>query len=61
MNWKHYIAIAAPYVAAAALGAAEYATHSSNVWLVTIGGLIVATLSHGNVLAHTANVQDGAK
>lgn len=55
MNWKHYLAIATPYVAAAALGLAEYMTHSSNALEVTIGGLIVAVLSHQNVLTHAEN------
>ncbi|MHB2027559.1 MAG: hypothetical protein ACYCPT_01925 [Acidimicrobiales bacterium] len=52
MNWKHYLAILVPYAAAAALGIAEYMQRAQNGLEVSLGGLLVAVLSHGNVLGH---------
>lgn len=52
LNYKHYIAIVIPYLLAAAAAIEDKMQHSPDVVIVALGGLIAATLSHGNVLAH---------
>lgn len=52
MNWKHYLAVAAPYLIAAGIGVAGEMQHSQNTLVVSIGLLIVSALNHGNVIAH---------
>ncbi len=53
LNWKHYLAILAPYAVVAAGAVAEYAAgHSQNALVVLIGGAIASALNHGNVISH---------
>lgn len=54
MNWKHYAAIAAPYVLAAVAGVALFASHSTNALEASIGLFVLSALNHGNVLGHAS-------